>query len=682
MWRMGDCQCFSTPEVSASFGDHETIDISLDVGSLAKKILSDLISTSEQLPICVENKKYCLATLETCVNTDSLIQADKLDSYSDLFGEKIAIDFTYANGHCHFTQATARVEKTSVCRSYVAKLAAIIGVSENLTLDNSANVRLMISANELITEDLTSNLKKLVICDFTPRMLARSILDTQLLIELTDSQTLIDGIFALVGQKDTATLLSESLGRPFHPGETTQSENKRLLEHVNSMFQSRKKRGTFLEYMFSNGEQVDKISNKLVQLGSTLNSNMDKIAENELNLQLGEQMIAKNIEVLDKRVNYNIKTEAALFLNQRKLDSTTLQAEIYISATMNEIINLLKIKNGLVEFGSLIINTMQRQESEKCLKIEGRYKCIDFQRSNIKMKMYVIIQLALYASTPKVKESNFISCLPNMSSKRVSTLHNERLIAIGQDLVGNGKAIKIESLSDEKATNAKTKDINEKDVTFGNIFITTSQSHVILSCFEPELIMHSGRQHNCTKEPLYLEKGTQFTVMTGRGIVEEAHILSFKLDSKNTYLEAAHDLLAIPPDVYRFTPPSNITTIGMVLEKLTQFSTPAIVGLSVGAGSILILGFCIVGWCSWMCGFKNCPASPRESFTRSPPPSPTSDNHSPTLPVAAQPPRRNQPITVKTGPLVSSDSEVVADQTLDYLRQKVKSLSALRNNSS
>jgi hypothetical protein len=335
MWRMGDCQCFSTPEVSASFGDHETLDISLDVGSLAKKILTDLISTSEQLPICVEDKKYCLATLETCVNTDSLIQADKLDSYSDFFGEKIAVDFTYANGHCHFTQATARVEKTSVCKSYVAKLAAIIGVSENLTLDNSANVRLMISANELITEDLTSNLKELVICDFTPRMLARSILDTQLLIELTDSQTLIDGIFALVGQKDTATLLSESLGRPFHPGETTQSENKRLLEHVNSMFQSRKKRGTFLEYIFSNGEQVDKISNKLVQLGSTLNSNMGKIAENELNLQLGEQMIAKNIEVLDKRVNYNIKTEAALFLNQRKLDSTTLQAILQQNLTQS-----------------------------------------------------------------------------------------------------------------------------------------------------------------------------------------------------------------------------------------------------------------------------------------------------------------------------------------------------------
>ena len=130
LWKLGSCQCFATPEVSASFGDHETLDISLDVGSLAEKILTDLISTSEQLPICFEDKKYCLATLETCINTDSLIKADKLDSYSDFFGEKIAVDFTYANGHCYFTQAMARVEKTSVCKSYVAKLAAMIGVSK------------------------------------------------------------------------------------------------------------------------------------------------------------------------------------------------------------------------------------------------------------------------------------------------------------------------------------------------------------------------------------------------------------------------------------------------------------------------------------------------------------------------------------------------------------------------
>jgi len=50
LWKLGSCQCFATPEVSASFGDHETIDISFDVGSLSEKILTDLITTSDQIP--------------------------------------------------------------------------------------------------------------------------------------------------------------------------------------------------------------------------------------------------------------------------------------------------------------------------------------------------------------------------------------------------------------------------------------------------------------------------------------------------------------------------------------------------------------------------------------------------------------------------------------------------------
>ena len=236
MWKLGSSQCFTTPEVSAGFSTHETLDINLDVGSLAEKVLKDLISTSEQLPVCIEEKKYCLATLETCIDTNSLIKADKLDLYSDLFGEKIALDFTYANGHCYFSQATGKVEKTSICKNYITKLAAVVGLTENLTLENSANVRLLVSSNELIPEDVMSNLKDIVICDHTPRMLARSIIDTQLLIELTDSQTLLDGIFSLVGRKDTATLLSDFLGRPFHPGETSAAENKKLLAYVDVLF--------------------------------------------------------------------------------------------------------------------------------------------------------------------------------------------------------------------------------------------------------------------------------------------------------------------------------------------------------------------------------------------------------------------------------------------------------------
>ena len=167
--------------------------------------------------------------------------------------------------------------------------------------------------------------------------------------------------------------------------------------------------------------------------------------------------------------------------------------------------------------------------------------------------------------------------------------------------------------------------------------------------------------------------------MTGRGIIEEGHIINYKLESKNTYLQEARELLAIPNDVFRFKPPSNVTALGVVLDKLKQFSTPAIVGMTVGAGSILIIGFCMLGLCAWMCGVKNCPASSKESFTRAPQPSATNHSPSPPLSRAARPSQRTQPpVSVTTGPLISPDSEQVADQTLDYIREKVRSLSALR----
>ena len=56
LWKLGSCQCFATPEVSASFGDHETIDISFDVGSLAEKILKDLIWDIQWDPyLCIKS---------------------------------------------------------------------------------------------------------------------------------------------------------------------------------------------------------------------------------------------------------------------------------------------------------------------------------------------------------------------------------------------------------------------------------------------------------------------------------------------------------------------------------------------------------------------------------------------------------------------------------------------------
>ena len=181
------------------------------------------------MPVCNEEKGYCVASLETCIDTDSLIRPDKIDNFSDQFGNVIALDFTYSHGHCYFMTSMPKVDKKDVCSAFVDKLASTVGLSKNWTLDDHLYVRLMVSDNALVIVKVTSALKDPVICAHTPRMLARTVIDHQLLVELTDTQVLLDGIFQLLGMVDTTKLLSDCLGKPFVAGSCSASENDNMM---------------------------------------------------------------------------------------------------------------------------------------------------------------------------------------------------------------------------------------------------------------------------------------------------------------------------------------------------------------------------------------------------------------------------------------------------------------------
>ena len=111
---------------------------------------------------------------------------------------------------------------------------------------------------------------------------------------------------------------------------------------------------------------------------------------------------------------------------------------------------------------------------------------------------------------------------------------------------------------------------------------------MVLSCFKPELIIISDQQHNCTTTPLFLVKTADIKIMTSQGVIEESLLMKFKLESKQKFMQQAHMFNKVPSDSYRFEPPTNITPIHAILEKLSEFSTPQIVGISMGLGTIII----------------------------------------------------------------------------------------------
>ena len=277
----GSAQCFASPEISTSYGSHEMINFESDIGKLAVKIATDIIENSANMPSCIEAKNYCTASLGTCIDSGSLVRPDKLDLFRKHFGGLIAIDFKYTDGHCSFTTEIMKVEAKATCEKFLDTLASQLGLSKNLSLNEDQNSRLVINENELTFFEISDHLDDQAFCTFSSRLIARVILEHELMAKLVRSQISIDGVFSLLGQDTIQACLDGCLASSFHPGKITPAERESLINCVNKTFgASRHRRSTVLEWIFSNGADVDKINNKLVELGEVLNNNMRIIIQN------------------------------------------------------------------------------------------------------------------------------------------------------------------------------------------------------------------------------------------------------------------------------------------------------------------------------------------------------------------------------------------------------------------
>ena len=69
--------------------------------------------------------------------------------------------------------------------------------------------------------------------------------------------------------------------------------------------------------------------------------------------------------------------------------------------------------------------------------------------------------------SPTSALSNFISCIPIMETKAVSTLHNNHLKIIGDDYVGQKVVVKMDKLDDKATVNQNAREITDEDLIMG-----------------------------------------------------------------------------------------------------------------------------------------------------------------------------------------------------------------------
>ena len=224
------------------------------------------------MPNCDERNNYCAASLGTCIDSGSLVRPDNFDLFREHFGGLIAIDFLFSDGHCSITTNSMKVETKATCEKFLDTLATQLGLSMNLSLEEDQNSRLVINENQITFFDISEHLDDKAFCKFTSRLIARVILEHELMAKLVRIQITIDGVFSLLGQETIQSCLDGCLESSFQPGNVTPSEKESLLNCVNKKYgTSRHRRSTVLEWIFSNGADVDRINNKMVELGDVLN---------------------------------------------------------------------------------------------------------------------------------------------------------------------------------------------------------------------------------------------------------------------------------------------------------------------------------------------------------------------------------------------------------------------------
>ena len=130
--------------------------------------------------------------------------------------------------------------------TYINTIASVMGLSNDITLEEEGHTRLTLTNNKLSMGSINSDLQEVVWCENTAHLLASQLVDQQLVEELEGVKALLDGILHLLDIKQTNELLEACLGRVFIGGNTMASDNSKLIICIKNKLTSRPKRSSLI----------------------------------------------------------------------------------------------------------------------------------------------------------------------------------------------------------------------------------------------------------------------------------------------------------------------------------------------------------------------------------------------------------------------------------------------------
>ena len=470
-------------------------------------------------------------------------------------------------------------------------------IQENLGgISNSFNAslgaRLFISDEMFAADDysnevygqLSAEVKNFVIENFN------------LIHQFDDFLLSIKGIYSMLGS-DFLTLkwnqIEDCFGQQISDfSSAIQIDPRRVNFCLREIVKSRPKRSSILSYLFANGQEVDTLNNIVVDLADAMNSNIASISKNEAYLFEKEQELvkrsfttAKKLELL--KANFNSLTfemRNRFFIEENSVNN--------IYKFNQKSLNLEKISRKFLEQSRLIFDIITSKEELVCYN-ENEIVCINPKASWVQLTGTggnLIIHV--HELVPAPQETSYMSCIPDWNEKKVSRLHNSHMSLDSENfLVGGEYKIKIQDLQKAEVVNKDLMDLS-RFLIQENIFVTTKNGQLGISCLNKELLFIKNRKFACNKEIIWTDISED--IYSAKGTISRSAISRFYQESKlNLQLQEENEF-----DSFLMLEATNSSSLTSMLEALNTLPTTQKVGMSLGVSGVIILLFVIVIICT------------------------------------------------------------------------------------
>ena len=561
-------------------------------------IVSEIHGLTLQLPVCRsftrlgDEEVFCRMPLNTALGLGAALPIDSLD-----FAENIrSVDNTMVLFSSYIQKGNFCLYESRKEVTFDTHCETILNfIQENLnSIENNFNASLgskLFVSNEMFAADdfsgevygkLSTEVKNFVIENFN------------LIHQFDDFIVSIRGIYSMLGSNfltEKWTQIEECFGQQFTDfSSAIRIDPRRINFCLGKFVKIRPKRSSFLSYLFLNCEEIDTLNNVVVDLADAMNSNIASISKNE------EYLFEKERELVKR----TLSTSKKLDLIKGNFNSLTFEMRNRFFVEENSVnniykfnqksLNLEKMTRKFMENSRLIFDIVTSKEELACYN-ENEIFCINPKASWIQVGGGNLV-IHVHRLDPAPQPTSYVSCIPNWNENKVSSLHNTHMTLNSENfLISPDYKIKIEDLIKPEVVNKDLMDLSPFLIQ-GNIFVTTNDQKLGITCLNKELLFIKNLKFSCDKEIIWSDIGED--IHSAKGTVSRTAISRFYQESKlNLQVQEESELSGL-----LILEATNSSSFETMLEALNSLPTGHKVGMSLGVSGVIILIFVVVIVCT------------------------------------------------------------------------------------